>query len=96
MPRDTRTVPLSLRMLRFSPLAQAIDEVTCLDCGAYLDLHQPDAEAPDRLVGICRRCGHWYVIDLAPGADEATMVLLPEAGAFRDACTPPADGDLHL
>ena len=85
MTRDTRTVPVPLALLRFSTSPDAIDEGCCLACDAYLDLHQPDAGSPEWLVGVCGRCGHWYLIDLTPETDEGLMTLLPGAGGLRDA-----------
>jgi hypothetical protein len=43
-----------------------------------LDLHQPDPECPDRLLGICAGYQLWYILDLEPDEDEAVMVLVPE------------------
>ena len=89
MSRESRTIPVPLAMLRFSTLPQDLDEGYCLVCDAYLELYQPDADAPDRLVGICERCSRWYLIDIVPGTDDAVMILLPKGGYFQDAL---ADG----
>lgn len=40
----------------------------CPHCGAGLDFLQPDAKAPDRLLGVCGGCAAWVVAVLAPGA----------------------------
>jgi hypothetical protein len=85
MPRDTRTVQVTLTMLRFSTAPQDIDGGCCLACDEYLDLHQPDAGSPDRMVGICDRCGRWYLIVVTSGTDDAVMVLLPDGEYFQDA-----------
>lgn len=88
MPKDTRTATVPLTMLRFSTRPERIDEGCCLACDHYLDLNQPDASHPDRLVGTCGRCGRWYIIDMVPGTDDAVMALLPEIGFFEGACRP--------
>jgi hypothetical protein len=41
---------------------------------------QPDAGSPDRLIGICEDCRHWYLLDLMPDEGAAVMVLLPDPG----------------
>jgi hypothetical protein len=38
-------------------------KVVCACCQTTLDRHQPDLKQPDRLLGTCRRCGAWYLID---------------------------------
>ena len=51
----------------------------CSCCGERLDLHQPDAERPDRLLGTCAECGAWFLID-----DEThTMLAIPDVRAVR-------------
>jgi hypothetical protein len=39
--------------------------VPCPQCGFGLDLHQPDLDNPDRLIGICPDSGAWYQVRLA-------------------------------
>jgi hypothetical protein len=72
-------------MLRFSTLPEDSGGGRCVGCDIYLDLHQPDAGLPERLVGICESCRRWYVIDMIPETDEAVMVLLPEGEALVNA-----------
>lgn len=50
---------------------------TCAGCGADLDVHQPDAADPDRLLGTCAGCGAWVLIQSAPGDDSARVLDLP-------------------
>jgi hypothetical protein len=53
----------------------------CLACGESLVLHQPDVNAPERLLGTCDDCGAWHLID----AERGMTVLLPDADGLRDA-----------
>jgi hypothetical protein len=53
---------------------------TCMSCGSSLDLHQPESEVPDRLLGTCPQCQRWYILDFI--TDEAVIVSLPEAEVF--------------
>jgi hypothetical protein len=83
-PNRLLEVPVTLTMTRFSTFGEGPASVECMACGAPLDLHQPHVEIPYRLLGICEKCQHWYVLELAPGEDESVMVRLPVQGAFRD------------
>jgi hypothetical protein len=73
------SVPLTVVLLpSHRPVAAA---APCLRCGAALELHQPDGDAPQRLLGTCDACGGWHLID----CDGSVVVLLPQAAALRDA-----------
>ena len=37
--------------------------LNCRTCGSKLDLHQPDPEMTDRILGTCARCKTWYLFD---------------------------------
>ena len=50
-------------------------------CEESLLIHQPDVDAPERLLGTCESCGSWHLID----GDRAVTVLLPDAAELRDA-----------
>ncbi len=49
----------------------------CPNCANLLDLHQPDPQLPDRLLGICPRCKTWFLIDIEVGG-EFVVSTLPE------------------
>ena len=74
-----------LYVLRFSTQPEDLDGGRCLACDVYLELHQPDAQVPERLLGTCEACGRWYVIDRVSGTDESVMTLLPEGVSIRNA-----------
>jgi len=57
----------------------------CLACGELLSIHQPDVNAPERLLGTCDACGAWHLVD----ADRGVTVLLPDQDGLRD---PEVDG----
>jgi len=48
----------------------------CPNCGAGLDLHQPDAGLPGRLLATCAACKSWYVAE----GDAAVEVRMPNTG----------------
>lgn len=37
--------------------------VRCPDCQGQLAIHQPDERLPDRLLGTCRKCLAWFLLD---------------------------------
>ena len=55
----------------------------CVPCQLVLHHHQPDVQAPARLLGTCDGCGRWYLILMKPDGTSALMVALPEGGLFR-------------
>ena len=35
----------------------------CPGCGGDIELHQPDIELPNRLLGTCQDCKTWYLLN---------------------------------
>jgi hypothetical protein len=50
----------------------------CPACGAALVFHQPDEEAPERLLGTCVGCKGWFLLD---GVRGGGVTLLVPGGA---------------
>ena len=48
----------------------------CSRCRQEMELHQPDINQPDRLLGICPDCGDWVMIDYE-SASLASVLELP-------------------
>lgn len=67
-----------------APDRDAAIPLACLGCGAELDVHQPDAELPERMLGTCDACKCWHTVFYEPGADVALVVAMPGAGPFTD------------
>jgi hypothetical protein len=40
-------------------------------------------DLPERLLGVCESCKHWYLIDRVRDANEGVMVGLPDIEAVR-------------
>jgi hypothetical protein len=53
---------------------KSFPSVLCTRCRSALELHQPDVELSERLLGICLDCKSWYLIDGA----RCIMVSLPD------------------
>jgi hypothetical protein len=81
--RPPLTVPVHLTLTRIPALTEDVAQVKCHSCRHGLDVYQPETAFPDRLLGVCQACRHWYVIDLMPGQGAAVMVLLPPHGSFE-------------
>ena len=47
----------------------------CLHCEGALVVHQPDPWYPGRLLGICKACRSWCLMDL--NADETRWLVVP-------------------
>lgn len=72
---EQETVRIPLVVSRLSTDRDLAGDAPCLACGEPLSIHQPDPNAPERLLGTCDACGAWHLID----ADRAVTVLLPDA-----------------
>lgn len=55
-------------------------ELPCAGCGGELEIHQPDVDRPDQLLGTCPECGTWFLVD---GVTRA-MQALPDVRSLRD------------
>jgi len=78
-----KKVAANLDVLRF-PLAVARPAgAHCLNCSSPLSLSQPDLESPERLLGVCMRCKHWFLIDLVADRSEGIMCRLPDIEVIR-------------
>ena len=80
--RSLGTASVSVTMARIATHRDDLSHLACMSCGVGLELHQADPDLTERLLGVCARCQHWYILDLVPDEDEAVMVLVPEAGLF--------------
>ena len=68
-----------------------LPSLRCLRCGEPLDLHQPGADLPERLIGACSSCcdgcGSWHILNSVAGREEIVIALLPPCESFLDAFT---------
>lgn len=72
------------------PLSGADDYygTRCPECRGRLVVHQPDERLPHRLLGTCRSCLAWFLMDAAGGL----VFRLPNELAPRDAGVIAGDG----
>jgi hypothetical protein len=78
------TIKPSLEVLRFPASLPGAEGTRCPNCTAFMRILQPDSGLPDRLIGACERCKHWYLIDTLPNVGEGTMLRLPETQVIRN------------
>jgi hypothetical protein len=63
-------------------------ELLCLICGKPLDVHQPDADLPERMLATCEDCKGWHLVEYVPDGAEAVVAALPNLAAARAAASP--------
>jgi len=69
---------VELIMVRLPSTSGGLSGLSCPHCDHPLELHQPDAAVPDRILGTCDGCKGWYLLDLLPTGTGAVMARLPE------------------
>ena len=91
--RQPKKIAASLDVIPFDLPLGDVKDTPCPHCTWQLSLIQPDAELPDRLVGVCERCKHWFLIDTIPDQSEGIIVRLPEVQLIRNLSREdPSDG----
>ena len=73
------TLNVALTVAQLPSCPDGRSPVHCLVCHGSVALHQPVAESPDRLFGVCEHCLRWHLFECRALGD-ALMVLLPEGG----------------
>jgi hypothetical protein len=85
MPRSThRSISLPLSINRFRAKDGDIPRLRCQRCTIPLQIHQPDLETPDRLLGTCPGCHQWCFIESHSEQGWAAIALLPAEGLAPD------------
>lgn len=70
----TITVVATPELIRTHINPPSLSDVECIRCQSPLDVHQPDGQLAERLLGTCPDCLAWYLIDATRGV----MTLLPD------------------
>jgi len=86
MQRDlpVKKVSADLDVLRFPAAVERPVRAHCLNCSLPLSLSQPDLNSPERLLGVCEHCKHWFLIDLIPDLTEGILWRLPDIEVIRE------------
>ena len=80
---SARIIAVRLKVARVGPEPDGRLDLNCMGCGAPMEVHQPDQEYPDRLLGTCDGCHGWVIADFASEGDGGVMVFLPRGDVFR-------------
>jgi hypothetical protein len=72
-----RDVTVTLEVGRLSSSSSDTLRIGCLGCRSFLELHVPDTQTPERMLGVCRQCGDWFIVELFPPPSGAMIVRLP-------------------
>lgn len=84
-PRQS-TITWNVTALKISD--DGLETPCCRDCEAPLNVHQPDEDRPEHLLGTCPRCGAWYLIEVGKGTTGAFMFDLPNVALVHAATSP--------
>ena len=82
-PFPIRKVAAELDVLRFPAAVERPVRAHCLQCDSPLSLSQPDLGSPDRLLGVCEHCSHWFFIHLIADQTEGILCRLPDIEVIR-------------
>ena len=84
MKRDLPIKKVSdLEVLRSPAAVQGPVRARCVNCSLPLSLSQPDINSPERLLGVCSKCKHWFLIELIPNQTEGFLCRLTEIELIR-------------
>lgn len=84
-PNPGREVAVTLRLQAVPNHPDGLTPTACLRCGGSLEIHQPDASMPERMLATCESCKAWHLIECEPEIDPMVVVLLPGGEALRKA-----------
>ena len=69
----------------------------CPSCGADLEVHQPQPDQPNRLLGTCDECGTWAIFDFNHKTKTSELVSMfpgpPKGGPSGESVEENHDGD---
>ena len=78
-----KKVSADLDVLRFPTAQKSFVRPLCLNCPLPLTLLQPELNLPDRLLGVCSQCHHWFLVHLVPDETEGLLWRLPDVELIR-------------
>jgi hypothetical protein len=84
-PKPGREATLALRFEIVPTSPDVLTSFLCLGCRGLLDVHQPDAHLPDRMLATCEHCKGWHVVEYATDGKTVLVALLPDLTPLRPA-----------
>jgi hypothetical protein len=79
-----REMTITWNVTRLAISSEGLETPRCGDCQATLNVHQPDENRPDHLLGTCDACGRWFLIEIGTKR-EAFLFDLPNVTLIREA-----------
>jgi hypothetical protein len=75
-----QTIRIQVEMAAFHAGADDLGALRCPNCDIPLDLHQPLADEPECLLGVCDQCHDLYLVNRIDDPSEAWSVMLLKLG----------------
>lgn len=73
---------VSLRFARLPIPPDGPINIDCLNCETPIEIHQPDSELPERMLGTCENCRTWYLVECDPNTGQAVLIQIPDPDLF--------------
>jgi hypothetical protein len=87
--RSPHQISISWEVTTLEVAAGGFLSFDCQECQTTLDIHQPDEEHPSQLLGTCRSCGAWHLVEIASDGSEAMLLKVPNLDDVRHKLTGP-------
>jgi hypothetical protein len=84
-PKPGREATLALRYEIIPTRPDGLTPFLCLDCRRQLDVHQPDADLPDRMLATCEHCKGWHLVEWSTDGKTVVVALLSDLTPLRAA-----------
>jgi hypothetical protein len=84
-PPFPREMTIACHVTSLTISAEGLEPPRCRDCQVELNLHQPDEDRPEHLLGTCARCGEWYLLEFGKNLREAYLFDMPNIRLIRAA-----------
>lgn len=89
MATTTTIISIPMAFAHIAPNADDLVRARCLHCDSPLELHQPECDDPERLIGTCGECGAWSLLSWEPGHDRGVLLMLPDQRTLHRAAADP-------
>ena len=83
-PLFTNPISISWNVESLAISADGFVSARCQKCETELEIHQPQENDPQELLGTCTHCGCWHLIQVAPDGTEALLFNIPGIDFVRE------------
>ena len=78
-PNQGRKIAMTLSVMSITLCQDGQSSFLCTHCDSPVEIHQPDADLPYRMLGTCDHCHAWYLLTTDSGEDRALVIELPDS-----------------